>query len=103
MPLYVYIIYLLDLLVPLISIVGLIIAYVYRDGNNGFENSHFRFQIRTFWILLIYSIISFVTMIIIVGYLLGFITVIWFIIRCIKGIKEFSSGKEVENVTRWGF
>ena len=46
----VYILYLVSLLIGITAIVGLIIAYVNRDDAPGWLQTHYRFQIRTFWI-----------------------------------------------------
>src|SRR5258708_39589824 len=46
----VYILYLVGLIVPMTPIVGLIMAYVNYGDAPEWVQSHYRFQIRTFWI-----------------------------------------------------
>jgi uncharacterized membrane protein len=50
----VYLLYFASLLVGVTSIIGVIIAYVYRADSPEWVATHYRFQIRTFWIGLLY-------------------------------------------------
>ena len=83
----VYILYLASLIVGVTGIIGLIMAYVYRADAPEWVKTHYRFQIRTFWIGLLYAFLSLLTVIIIVGIFFGAFTVIWWIVRCVKGLK----------------
>jgi uncharacterized membrane protein len=63
-----------------------IINYVKRDDVKGtWLESHFRWQIRTFWFVLLWSVIGFVTTVILVGYVILFVNAIWLIYRIAKG------------------
>jgi hypothetical protein len=50
----VYILYLAGFLTGITVLVGLIIAYLQRDKTDRVSQSHFQFQITTFWIGLLY-------------------------------------------------
>jgi uncharacterized membrane protein len=63
--------------------------------------SHYQFQIRTFWIRMLYAFISVLTMLILVGWMLALFTVVWLIVRCAKGMKQIASGAAYPNVTTW--
>src|SRR6266851_9552520 len=52
--LIVYILYLAGFLTVITAIIGVIIAYIKSDTADPVARSHFQFQIRTFWILLLY-------------------------------------------------
>ncbi len=91
----IYILYLVGL------IVGVIMAYVNRGEAPGWVQSHYQMQIRTFWIGMLYGIISFATTFIIIGFLLGLFTLVWWIMRCAKGLKAASVGAPYENATTW--
>ncbi|MCG8027175.1 MAG: hypothetical protein N0E55_11110 [Candidatus Thiodiazotropha taylori] len=67
-------------------LVGVIINYVKRDDVKGtWLESHFRWQIRTFWFVLLWSVIGFMTTIILVGYAILFVNAVWLIYRIAKG------------------
>ncbi|MCG8035686.1 MAG: hypothetical protein JAZ19_01495 [Candidatus Thiodiazotropha taylori] len=67
-------------------LIGVIINYVKRDDVRGtWLESHFRWQIRTFWFVLLWSIIGFITTVILIGYVILFINAVWLIYRIAKG------------------
>jgi uncharacterized membrane protein len=97
----VYILYLLGLIVPITPIVGVVMAYVHRADAPEWVETHYRFQIRTFWIGLLYGLIGTITCIIIVGvFWLGFL-LIWWIVRCVKGMRVISRGVPYERPESW--
>ena len=97
----IYILYLVSLLVGITNIVGLIMAYVNRDGAPEWVQTHYRFQIRTFWIGLLYAFIGLLTCIIIVGFFWLIFVVIWLIVRCVKGMNALSQGLPYERPGAW--
>lgn len=98
----IYILYLASILVGITGIVGVIMAYVNKNGDEGVLNNHYRFQIRTFWISLLYGVIALVTMPLMgLGVLLMLALLVWYIIRCVKGLKAIGENREVDNVTTW--
>ena len=67
-------------------IVAVIINYVKRDDVRGtWLESHFRWQIRTFWYSLLWSILGVITFFLIIGYFILVATAIWLIYRIAKG------------------
>lgn len=99
----VYVLYLLELVFGITGIIGLIVAYVFHGDGPGWLQSHYRFQIRTFWIGLLYGIISVLLMFVLIGYLLAVLCVIWHIIRCVKGLNHWSRGEAHPNPASWLF
>lgn len=97
----VYILYLVGLLLGVTTIVGVIMAYVERGKAPAWVQSHYTFQIRTFWISLLVSIVAIVTMIILIGYLIALAWLIWFILRCVKGMGALDKGEAHPNPTTW--
>ncbi len=67
-------------------IAAVIVNYVKKDDVRGtWLESHFRWQIRTFWYSLLWSILGAVTYILIIGHFILLATVIWFIYRVARG------------------
>ena len=83
--------------------VGVVIAYVKKGDAPPWVQSHYRFQIRTFWIGFLYSVIGMATALVIVGYAILLFTLVWLIVRCIKGLGWAERGEPVPNVTSWLF
>ena len=99
----IYILYLVGLLVGLTTLVGLIMAYINKKDAPEWLQTHYQFQIRTFWIGMLYGAISVILIPVVVGLLLLLGYYIWFIVRCVKGMKELDANQPVENPTRWMF
>jgi uncharacterized membrane protein len=93
----IYGLYAASLIVGVTSIVAVIINYVKRDEVAGtLYESHFTWQIRTFWIGLGLSVLGWITIFILVGFLILLGTLIWFIYRIVVGWLRLSEGKPIE-------
>jgi uncharacterized membrane protein len=99
----VYILYLVGLVVGITAIVGVIMAYVNHDEAPDWLKTHYRFQIRTFWMSLLYGVVSTILCVVLIGFALFVVLAIWLIVRCVKGLKALEQKAPVENVARWGF
>lgn len=65
---------------------GVVVNYVKREDVVGtFYESHFRWQIRTFWWSLVWSALGVVTLIILIGKLILLAVTVWYIYRIVKG------------------
>lgn len=97
----VYYLYLASLVVGITAIVGVIMAYVSKNGAADWVKTHYRFQIRTFWIGLAFGLVSVLLYIVIIGYLLSVGVVIWFIFRCVKGLTYLEKKQPYPNPETW--
>ena len=78
------------------AIVGVVINYVKREDARGtVYESHFDWQIRTFWWGLAWLIVGGVLAILLVGFLVLFIAWIWMIYRVVKGWLKLIDGQPV--------
>lgn len=100
-PKLVYILYFISIVVGVTSIAGVIVAYLKRGEASPIAASHYTFQIRTFWIGLLFAFISVITMIIAIGWLLGLATLVWFLIRSIKGFMLAGERKAIPDPETW--
>ncbi|HTJ64160.1 MAG TPA: hypothetical protein VL899_10140 [Alphaproteobacteria bacterium] len=97
----IYILYLASFVVGVTSLIGIVMAYVYKDAAPAWVQTHYRFQIRTFWIGLLFGVIGGVTAFIGIGFLILLFTAIWYIVRCVKGMQAIGQGQAVANVETW--
>jgi uncharacterized membrane protein len=97
----VYILYLVGLVVGVTTIVGVIMAYVNRGDAPEWAQTHYRFQIRTFWIGLLYGLIGALTCIIVVGFFFLLFVLAWWIVRCVKGMQMIARGMPYEQPATW--
>ena len=97
----VYILYLVALVAGITGIAGVIIAYVNSGTAPEWVQTHYRFQIRTFWIGLLYTVIGLLTCIIVVGFFWLLFVLVWWVVRCIKGMSAISRGLPYERPASW--
>lgn len=97
----IYALYLVGIVMPVLTVVGLVMAYVNRESTDDWLESHFQFQIRTFWIGLLFSMISGLLTFIFIGYFFLLVTALWFIIRCVKGLKYLDQQQAHPNAVTW--
>jgi len=72
-------------LIGITWIVAVIVNYVKRDEVKGsWLESHFRWQIRTFWWGLVWGAIGVVTFLLIVGWFILMADAIWIVYRIVK-------------------
>ena len=72
------------------SIVAVIMNYARRSATHGtFLESHFRWQLRTFWFAVLWACVSGLVMLTIIGILLGLLGLcalaIWIVYRLVRG------------------
>jgi uncharacterized membrane protein len=99
----IYVLYLAGLVLGVTTLIGLVMAYIYRDDAPYWLRAHYQFQIRTFWIGLLYIVVGVVTTAISIGFLILLFWLVWYIVRCVKGIKLVSEGRSPPNPVSWGF
>ncbi|MBT1155603.1 hypothetical protein J1C56_08350 [Aminobacter anthyllidis] len=97
----IYILYLAGLVIGISGIVGIILAYINRGKAGGFVESHYTWLIRTFWIGLLYALVSLVLMMVFIGFILMFAVAVWFIVRCILGLQALGRGEPIKNPESW--
>ena len=101
--LVVYILYLAGFLTAITAVIGVIIAYIQSDTADPVARSHFQFQIRTFWILLLYIVIGLALTVVGVGILILLWSLVWSIVRNIKGILVLNENKPIADPKSWMF
>jgi uncharacterized membrane protein len=99
----VYVLYCVGYFTGVSALIGVIIAHVKVDDTDPVLRSHYQFQIRTFWIGLLYLVIGFLLCFILVGFLLLAWWFVWSLIRIVKGLISASENKPIANPQSWLF
>jgi len=82
----VYALQALAFLTAITPLIGVVINYVKLDDTAGsIYQSHFRWQIRTFWWSLLWTVVGTLALFVLVGYLILFALTVWYIYRIVKG------------------
>ena len=90
----IYALYAASFLIGITSIVAIVMNYVKRDDMRGtlFE-SHFRWQIRTFWFGMLWGVLGAITFFLVIGWFVLIANVIWVIYRIAKGWLRLNDNK----------
>ncbi|MFA5241236.1 MAG: hypothetical protein WC029_05780 [Sulfuricella sp.] len=82
--------------VGITAIAAIVINYVKIDDVQGtWLESHFRWQMRTFWFGLLWGVIGSILLIVLVGWFILAADAVWVIYRIVKGWLKLNEGKEV--------
>ena len=77
-------------------LIAIIVDYVKRDDARGsWLESHFSWQIRTFWWGLLWGVIGGVLLLVLVGYLVLVANAVWIIYRIVKGWLRLAERREI--------
>ncbi|GMR07571.1 MAG: hypothetical protein BMS9Abin26_0574 [Gammaproteobacteria bacterium] len=75
-------------------IAGAIVNYMKKEDAIGtLAESHFRWQLRTFWFGLLWSVVGMLLMIVIIGWFVLIGNALWIIYRIVKGWLRLNEGK----------
>jgi len=99
----VYILYLFGFVTAVTAVIGVTIASLQIDKADELCRSHFRFQIRTFWIGLLYVLLGVVTLHIGIGSLILLWWIVWTLIRCVKGLLALNAAEPIFDPGSWWF
>jgi uncharacterized membrane protein len=93
----IYALYAASLLLGVTAIVAIIMNYIKKEDVSGtFLESHFRWQIRTFWFGLLWSVIGALTFFIFIGWFILIANYIWIIYRLVKGWLSLNDNKPIQ-------
>ena len=101
MAMVIYALHLASFFLGFTSLIGVIIAYVYKGKGPTWLDEHYRYQIRTFWIGLVYGILFSLLTFVLIGFPLLLALAVWLIIRCVKGFKGLQEKRAPSNVDTW--
>ncbi|WP_112808793.1 DUF4870 family protein [Ensifer sp.] len=97
----IYVLYLVAFAVGITAIIGVVLAYLNRGKGAPWVQTHYTWAIRTFWIAVLFSIISAFLMVVLIGFL-GFIaTAVWIVVRCVVGLQRAALEEPISNPQSW--
>ncbi|NHK27429.1 hypothetical protein FF098_005880 [Parvularcula flava] len=120
MPIVIYVLYLVGFFTIITPVVGLILAYVSKSRPTTWLDSHYDNAIHVFWKGILYMILSVViiclsipffvqeqilpgVLVALIGALASLGQLVWYIVRCVKGIMIASDRRAYPDPESWGF
>jgi uncharacterized membrane protein len=75
-------------------VAAVIVNYIKRQDVVGtWLESHFRWQIRTFWYSVLWAVIGFLLAFVVIGYAILFAAAVWLVYRIVKGLIRLSENR----------
>ena len=94
--LVVYILQALSFFMGITAIVGVVINYVKKEDAAGtVYESHFDWQIRSFWWGLVWALVGAALAVVLVGFAVWFAAWVWMIYRVVKGWLKWNDNQPV--------
>ena len=91
-----YILYALSVFIGLTSIAAIVMNYIKRGEVKGtWLESHFDWQIKTFWVSFVVAIIGWILSFVLIGIPILLAIAIWYIYRIVKGMIFFFDRKPI--------
>ena len=90
----IYALYALALFAGVSAIVAIVLNYIKREEVQGtWLESHFKWQISTFWWSVVWCIVGALTWIILIGWVVWGVAFVWFVYRIAKGWLNLNDNK----------
>ena len=89
----IYALYALSLFAGVTAVVAIVLNYIKLGEVKGtWLESHFRWQIRTFWWGLLWLVVGSVTVFILIGWIVLGVAFVWFVYRIARGWLRLNDG-----------
>jgi uncharacterized membrane protein len=85
------------------SIIAVVLAYIYREGAADWLQTHYRYQIRTFWLLCVYITLGALSWIFVIGIAILAVLPFWMAARCLVGWRALSERRPITRPGTWIF
>lgn len=99
----VYVLHLVSVLMGIPAVIGLIVAYIYRGESPEWMQTHYTYQIQTFWKGMLYAVTGILLAPVVIGLLILLGAVVWWIVRNVKGLRALQRRQPINDPTNWGF
>jgi uncharacterized membrane protein len=99
----VYVLYLLGYFMGITAFIGVVITYLQSGSASSETKSHFTFQIKTFWIGLLYLFVGLLLLHVAVGGIILIWWFVWSLFRNVKGLLALNRNAPIANPESWMF
>jgi uncharacterized membrane protein len=97
----IYVLYIVSFVIGISALVGIVLAYINRGKSASWIETHYTWAVRTFWMGILYSIISIILMVVGIGFVLIVATAVWVVVRCVLGLQAVGRNEPMKNPQNW--
>jgi uncharacterized membrane protein len=101
MPGVVYALHIAGAVTGITCLIGAVIAYISRKDAPEWLVSHYEFQIRTFWLALLFSVVSIILTPVGIGMVALVATGLWLVVRGVVGLSTLLKGQPYPTPKNW--
>lgn len=91
----IYFSYLASIVLGITSFVGFYFCFTFKKEESGWLQSHYEYQFRTFIIAFGAGVLGSILAGIYVGYLILLAALVWYVLRCVKGLQALAKGEAI--------
>jgi len=103
-PVLIYVLYLSAVFIPLFTaLIGMIWAYIEKAHAPEWLQTHYEFMIHTFWKGFLFMVVGILLSVVFIGYLVLLCALVWWAVRCIKGVQLLRKKEAVPDPKTWLF
>ena len=99
----VYVLYGIGYFTGISALIGVVIAHVKVEDPDPVLQSHYQFQIRTFWIGFLYIAVGCALTLVLIGIPILIWWFVWSLIRIVKGAIAVNESRPIANPKSWLF
>jgi len=85
------------------ALVGVVIAHLQIAESDPLLRTHYQWQIRTFWIGLLYLTVGVLLLIVFIGFAILVFWFVWTLVRTIKGVLALNENRPIAKPKSWMF
>lgn len=101
-PTIISLLFLASCVVGFTSVVGLVLAYVWKgEPHEAWEDSHYQYMIRTFWIGLLGGVVGILLLIVAIGFLVLLAVGVWMLVRSVMSLLNAQKHQPMPNPETW--
>lgn len=101
-PTIISLLYLASCVVGFTGLIGLVLGYVWKgEPHEGWEDSHFTYLIRTFWIGLLGIAVSVILTLVLIGIFTGIAVGIWILVRSVMSLLKAQKREPMPDPQTW--
>lgn len=99
-PTIVALLYLASFITGITAIVGVVLAHIWQgEAGESWEQSHYQYLIRTFWLALAAGVVGVILMIALIGFAILFAVTVWVVVRSVISLAKAQKREPIDNPT----